>query len=47
MISAAGVGVVLDAARWLDLRRFRALRDSGASIAEIARETGLNWRTVR
>jgi len=39
--------VVLEAGRWLELRRFRVLRDAGASISEIARETGLNWRTVR
>ncbi|WP_375118574.1 IS21 family transposase [Nonomuraea sp. MTCD27] len=39
--------MVLEAERWLDLRRFRALRDAGASISEIARETGLNWRTVK
>jgi transposase len=39
--------VVLEAGRWLELRRFRVLRDAGASIAEIARETGLNWRTVK
>lgn len=39
--------MVLEAERWLELRRFRTLRESGASISEIARETGLNWRTVR
>jgi transposase len=39
--------LVLEAERWLELRRFRALRDAGASISEIARETGLNWRTVK
>jgi len=39
--------VVLEAERWLQLRRFRGLHESGASIAEIARETGLNWRTVK
>ncbi|WP_030164017.1 IS21 family transposase [Spirillospora albida] len=39
--------MVLEAERWLELRRFRALRDAGASISEIARETGLNWRTVK
>jgi len=39
--------VVLEAGRWLELRRFRVLRDAGASISEIARETGLNWRTVK
>ncbi|WP_030443766.1 IS21 family transposase [Actinoplanes subtropicus] len=39
--------MVLDAERWLELRRFRALRDVGLSISEIARETGLHRRTVR
>ena len=39
--------MVLDAERWLELRRFRALRQAGASFSEIARETGLNWRTVK
>lgn len=39
--------MVLEAERWLDLRRFRVLREAGASIAEIVRETGLNWRTVK
>ncbi len=38
---------MLDAERWLELRRFRVLHESGASISEIARETGLNWRTVK
>jgi hypothetical protein len=41
-----GLQLVLDAERWLELRRFRALRQADASISEIARETGLNWRTV-
>lgn len=31
----------------MDLRRFRALYASGVSIAEIARETGHHWRTVK
>jgi transposase len=39
--------VVLDAERWLELRRFGVLRQAGASISEIARETGLNWRTAK
>ena len=39
--------MVLEAERWLELRRFRALRQADASISEIARETGLNWRTVK
>ena len=38
---------MLDAERWLELRRFRALRDAGLSISEIARETGLHRTTVR
>jgi transposase len=37
----------LEEQRWLDLRRFRALHEAGASVSEIARETGLNWRTVK
>jgi len=39
--------VVLEAERWLELRRFRAMRRAEVSISEIARETGLNWRTVK
>ncbi len=31
----------------MDLRRFRALHEAGMSISAIARETGLNWRTVK
>lgn len=39
--------MVLDPHRWLELRRFRPLYESGAmSLREIARETGLNRRTV-
>ncbi|MFB7645786.1 IS21 family transposase [Streptomyces sp. NPDC056084] len=39
--------MVLDPQRWLELRRFRGLVESGAmSVSEVARETGLNWRTV-
>ncbi|WFE23298.1 IS21 family transposase [Solwaraspora sp. WMMD937] len=37
----------LDEQRWLDVRRFRALHAAGASVSEIARATGLNWRTVK
>jgi transposase len=37
----------LDPHRWLELRRFRPLYESGAmSLREIAKETGLNRRTV-
>ncbi|MGA5082821.1 IS21 family transposase [Streptomyces sp. NRRL S-1314] len=40
--------MVLDPQRWMELRRFRGLFESGAmSLSEIAKETGLNRRTVR
>ncbi|MDN3061205.1 IS21 family transposase [Streptomyces sp. SRF1] len=40
--------MVLDPHRWLELRRFRGLYETGAiSLSEIAKETGLNRRTVR
>ncbi|MFE6848979.1 IS21 family transposase [Streptomyces sp. NPDC057686] len=39
--------MVLDPHRWLELRRFRPLYESGAmSLREVAKETGLNRRTV-
>ncbi|CAM5610553.1 transposase [Streptomyces spiroverticillatus] len=39
--------MVLEPQRWLELRRFRGLVESGAmSVSEVAKETGLNWRTV-
>ncbi|MFE2584588.1 IS21 family transposase [Streptomyces sp. NPDC059378] len=39
--------MVLDPHRWLELRRFRGLYEAGAmSLREIAKETGLNRRTV-
>lgn len=31
----------------MDLRAYRALRDAGATWAEIARESGYDWRTVK
>ena len=31
--------MVLDPEKWMDIRRFRVLRDAGVSISEIARET--------
>ncbi|MDQ1013279.1 hypothetical protein QFZ82_007764 [Streptomyces sp. V4I23] len=40
--------VVLDPHRWLELRCFRSLLESGAiSLSEVARETGLDRKTVR
>ena len=39
--------MILDPESWMDIRRFRALRESGVSIAEIARETGHDWKTVK
>lgn len=40
--------MVLDPQRWLELRRFRALFESGAvTLTEVAKETGLNRKTVR
>ncbi len=31
----------------MNVRRFRVLHDAGASYVEIARECGVDWRTVR
>lgn len=39
--------MLLSSEEWMDLRAFRALRASGAGWAEIARETGHDWRTVK
>jgi transposase len=39
--------MLLSSEEWMDLRAFRALRAAGASWAEIARETGHDWRTVK
>jgi transposase len=39
--------MILDPGGWMDIRRFRALHEQGATFAEIARETGCDWRTVR
>jgi probable addiction module antidote protein len=38
--------MVLDPQRWLELRRFRALREAGATVSEIARETGLGRESL-
>jgi len=39
--------MLLSSEEWMDLRAFRALRAAGAGWAEIARETGHDWRTVK
>lgn len=39
--------MILDFESWMNIRRFRALRATGASYAEIARECSVDWRTVR
>ncbi len=39
--------MILDPEPWMDLRRFRALHEAGVSIAEIARETEHDWKTVK
>lgn len=39
--------MILDTESWMNIRRFRALHAAGASYAEIARECGVDWRTVR
>lgn len=39
--------MILDAESWMNIRRFRSLHEAGASYAEIARECGVDWRTVR
>jgi transposase len=39
--------MILDPGGWMDIRRFRVLHEQGATFAEIARETGSDWRTVK
>ena len=39
--------MILSQEAWMDLRRFKALAEAGATWAEIARETGYDWRTVK
>lgn len=39
--------MILDTESWMNVRRFRALHAAGATYAEIARECGCDWRTVR
>lgn len=39
--------MLLSSEEWMDLRAFRALLPAGTGWAEIARETGHDWRTVK
>ena len=39
--------MILDTESWMNIRRFRALHAAGVTFAEIARECGCDWRTVR
>jgi transposase len=39
--------MILDTESWMNIRRFRALHEMGATFAEIGRECGCDWRTVR
>jgi transposase len=39
--------MIVDSESWMNIRRFRALHSAGATYAEIARECGVDWRTVR
>ena len=39
--------MILNPEEWMDLRRFRALYETGVSISAIAQETGHDWRTVK
>ena len=39
--------MILDTESWMNIRRFRALHAGGARFAEIGRESGCDWRTVR
>ena len=39
--------MILDEVSWMNIRRFRTLHQAGATFAEIGRECGCDWRTVR
>ncbi len=39
--------LILPVEAWMDLRRYKPLRDAGATWREIADEVGLGWRTVK
>ncbi|WP_206185107.1 IS21 family transposase [Thermoactinospora rubra] len=38
--------MILDPEEWMNIRRFRILHQAGMSIAESARQTGHDWKTV-
>ena len=39
--------MILSSETWMDLRRFKPLREAGVTYQEIATELGVDWRTVR
>jgi transposase len=39
--------MILDSESWMNIRRFRALHEAGATFVEIGRECGCDWRTVK
>src|SRR5947208_2927823 len=46
-MTGGGHPVILPVEAWMDLRRYKPLRDAGATWREIADEVGLDWRTVK
>lgn len=39
--------MILDPEEWMNVRRFRVLREAGMSVSAIARETGHDWKTIK
>jgi hypothetical protein len=39
--------MILSQEQWMNLRAFKVLAETGATWAEIGRETGYDWRTVK
>lgn len=39
--------MILDQESWMNIRRFKQLHATGMTYAEIGRECGCDWRTVR
>ncbi|GAA0969578.1 hypothetical protein GCM10009555_016950 [Acrocarpospora macrocephala] len=39
--------MILDPESWMNIRRFRALHEAGATYKEIAEACGVDWRTVK